>query len=367
MKKIIVCLAAFVALATSPAIAWNRSGDMDEVILGPGATAKKIQAALDGLPKDGGTVALRPGVYVIDRPLSLSRDNQTLRGAGQATVLRLAGNANCPLLVMGTLESYPTRVVHNLRVSDLDLDGNRTNQEAECWVTPTGEGSEIRNNGLTIRGATDCFIERIRCYRARSGGLVTEKGVRRLTVSDYAAWDNQFDGLAAYETEDSVFNRLILRGNPGAGLSLDRGFRHNIISDAVAVENGTGIFMRHSCDNLFQGLTIRGSKENGVFMAQTAIAVTNMVAEQSVATSASAGQTPRMRAVIAWIPTPNTECTGNVFSGLLITDSVGAGFLLNNDTCVNNVIQSARFARNGVGGLCESKPGLAKIQGIMEQ
>ena len=345
MNRTIVCLIVSIVIAASPVFAWNRSGNMDEVILGPGATAKKIQAALDGLPKDGGTVALRPGVYIIDRPVSLNRDNLALRGAGPTTVLRLADRANCPLLVMGTLGNFPKHIVHHLRVSDLDLDGNRTNQEAECWITPGEEGSEIRNNGLTIRGATDSFVERVRCYRARSGGLVAEKGVCRLTVSDFAAWDNQFDGLAAYETEDSIFNRLILHDNPGAGISLDGGFRHNVVNDAVAVANGIGVFMRHTHDNLFTGLTIRRSQEHGIFVAQAAVKNT-------------AGE---------WIPTPGTECTGNVFSGLMITDSVGAGFLLNNDTCVNNLILGARFAHNGLGGLCESKPGLANTHAILEE
>jgi hypothetical protein len=339
-----ICLMALVVIGASPASAWKRGGEMDEVILGPKSTVAEIQAALDGLPKSGGTVALRPGTYTIDRPLSLNKNNQTLRGAGPATILRLADGVNCPVLVMGTLENTPSRTVRNLRVSDLDIDGNRTNQQVECWKT-LDEGSEIRNNGLTVRGVTDALVERVRCYGARSGGLVTEKGVYRLTVSDYSSWDNQFDGLAAYATEDSLFTRLSLHDNPGAGISLDLGFRHNIISEAVLTANGSGIFMRDSRDNLFQGLAIRGSGEHGVFMAQAAV-------------KNAAGN---------WIATPNTECTGNVFSGLQITGSVGAGFLVNDDNCTNNLIQGARFARNGLGGLCQSKPGLAKTQAILEQ
>jgi hypothetical protein len=345
MKRSMVCLAALAVMAVSPARAWNRGGDMDEVILGPGATAAKIQAALDGLPKNGGTVALRPGLYTIDRPVNLCRDNQTLRGAGPTTVLRLADNANCPVVVVGTLESYPRRIVYNVRVCDLTIDGNRTNQQVECWITPTEEGSEIRNNGLTVRGATDCFVERVRCYGARSGGFVSEKGVYRLTVSDLAAWENQFDGMALYETEESVFTRLFLRDNPGAGLSLDRGFRQNVVGDAILVANGIGVFMRHTHESVFKGLVIRNSKEHGVFMAQ-------------VAEKGADGE---------WIFKPGTECTGNVFSGLHISDSVGAGFLVNNDTCVNNVIQGARMVRNGSGGLCESKPGLVRTDAIVEK
>lgn len=344
MKTPLACLAAFAVMGAIPVQAWMRSGDMEEIILGPKYSVAEIQAVLDDMPESGGTVILRPGVYRFDRPLSLRKDNLTLRGAGPTTVLRLVDGANCPVLVMGTLSNIPSRIVRNLRVCDLDIDGNRTNQQVECWNIP-GEGSELRNNGLTIRGVADSFVDHVRAYRCRSGGLVTEKTVCRLTVSDFASWDNQFDGLAAYVTEDSLFTRLILHDNPGAGLSLDHNFRHNVIADAVLTSNGSGIFMRDSRDNLFHGLSIRDSREHGVFMAQTAV----------------------LNAARQWIPTPNTECTGNVFSGLLIGDSAGAGFLINNDTCSNNLIQGAAFSRNRLGGLCESKPGLAKTHAILEQ
>ena len=317
---------------------------MDEIVLGPKSSAAEIQAALDRLPAEGGTILLRPGVYTIDRPVALQRDNQTLRGAGPTTVLRLADKANCPLLVMGTLANTPTQTVRNVHISDMELDGNRTNQDMECWNVP-GEGSEIRNNALTVRGIADATVERVRCCRARSGGLVTEKGVVRLTVSVVTSWDNQFDGLAAYVTEDSIFSRLYLHDNPGAGFSLDHRFNHNLISECVLTANGSGIFMRDSRNNLFQGLAIRNSREHGVFMAQTAVK------------GAHGG----------WDLTPNTECTGNVFAGLMVSGSAGAGFLVNNDSCTNNLIQSARFARNGLGGLCESKPGLAATQAILEE
>jgi parallel beta-helix repeat protein len=202
-----------------------------------------------------------------------------------------------------------------------------------------------------------------------------------LTVSDYAAWDNHFDGLAAYVTEDSLFTQMVLRDNHGAGLSLDHKFNHNTISDTILADNGCGIFMRDSRENLFQGVTIRNSREHGVFMSQAA---TNTVGPWTAPTppksTDAAGETPNAQNPVLvaaapstpppegrWIVIPDTECTGNVFAGLLITDSAAAGFLINDDNCANNVIQGARFARNKMGGLCQSKPGLAKTQGLLDQ
>jgi hypothetical protein len=380
MFKFATCWVMLTLLCATPASAWRWNEVASEVVLGPKATSEDIQAALDNLPESGGTVVLKAGVYSVIQPICLSRDNLTLRGAGATTILRLADNANCPVVIMGSTSNYPTEVVKNLRVCDLDIDGNRDNQQVECWNIQ-GEGDEIRNNGLTIRSVSDASVERVRSYRCRSGGLVTEKGVRRLTVSDYAAWDNHFDGLAAYVTEDSLFTQMVLRDNHGAGLSLDHKFNHNTISDTILADNGCGIFMRDSRENLFQGVTIRNSREHGVFMSQAA---TNTVGPWTAPTppksTDAAGETPNAQNPVLvaaapstpppegrWIVIPDTECTGNVFAGLLITDSAAAGFLINDDNCANNVIQGARFARNKMGGLCQSKPGLAKTQGLLDQ
>lgn len=354
---------------------------VSEVVLGPTSSAADIQKALDTLPETGGTVILQAGVYTVNQPICLSRDNLTLRGAGSATILRLANEANCPVLILGSTSNFPTRITRNLRVSDVDIDGNRDHQQVECWNIE-GEGSEIRNNGITIRSVCDASVERVRAYRCRSGGLVTEKGVRRLTISDYAAWDNFFDGLAAYVTEDSLLTRMYLYDNHGAGLSLDHEFSNNTISDAILTDNGCGIFMRDSRENLFQGVTIRNSREHGIFMSQAAtntvgpwtaptppksadaVTTTDTLASTSATSSAAplAAQ-PEGR----WIVIPDTECTDNVFTGLIITDSAAAGFLINDDNCVRNLIQGALFARNKLGGLCQSRPGLAKTQGILDQ
>ena len=370
------------------------SNVVSEVILGPTSSAADIQKALDNLPETGGTVILQAGVYTVNRPICLSRDNLTLRGAGSTTILRLANDANCPVLILGSTSNFPSCVTRNLRVSDVDIDGNRDHQQVECWNIP-GEGSEIRNNGITIRSVCDASVERIRAYRCRSGGLVTEKGVRRLTISDYAAWDNFFDGLAAYVTEDSLFARMYLYDNHGAGLSLDHEFSNNTISGAILTDNGCGIFMRDSRENLFLGVTIRNSREHGIFMSQAATNTAGPWTAPTPPKSTDAGgstvpvttnTTPMLTAptnapstalVVAaprapqpegrWIVIPDTECTDNVFTGLIITDSAAAGFLINDDNCVRNVIQGALFARNKLGGLCQSRPDLAKTQGILDQ
>jgi hypothetical protein len=199
------------------------------------------------------------------------------------------------------------------------IDGNKIGQTLECWggTCDTGGLTVIRNNGITLRGVTDVLIEGVAVYRARSGGLVTEKGCRRITVRDFSSSENYFDGIAAYETENSLFSDLHLYNNPFAGMSLDIHFNNNIVNNAIMTNNGKqGIFMRDSRDNLFSNISIRESGEQGIFLAQ-------------VDTD------------------PNTPAAGNTFKGLVVTNSASAGMRVNNPSCVDNMVVGAQFIGNG--------------------
>src|ERR1039458_10259387 len=81
------------------------------VNLSAGSTGVEIQKALDSLPKSGGEVVLAAGIFEVAQPIILQRDNQILRGAGAATVLRLANGANCPAIILGEPVNHPRHMV----------------------------------------------------------------------------------------------------------------------------------------------------------------------------------------------------------------------------------------------------------------
>ena len=308
------------------------------VTLRPGVTNVQIQRALDLLPESGGEVVLPPGLIEVRQPIVLRRDHQTLRGAGEATVLHLADGANCPVIILGEPVNNPHFTVKNLRLSSFSIDGNRHRQQHELWRL-RGEGSEIHNNGITVQGVSDSVVEHVISASCRSGGLVTTRHVRRLTVQDYTAFDNEFDGLACYQTEDCLFTGLRLHDNPGAGISVDLAFNHNVVSNAVLTANDLGIFMRESRDNRFYNISIRRSHHYGVFMAH---------AER---------QTGR-----GWQPVPRTECVRNSFNNLIASDCGSAGLRVNDTTCTNNVIVAGQFLDNGQGGLSLARPDLVTVR-----
>jgi hypothetical protein len=331
-----VCLAGFpVMLIPIPPML---AGESVVVKLPAGVTGAEIQRALDALPAAGGEVVLPAGTLEVLQPIILHRDHQTLRGAGAATILHLADDANCPVLILGEPLNNPAQTIRHLKVAGLFIDGNRAHQQRELWRL-SGEGSEIRNNGITVQNVRDSTVENVACVRCRSGGLVTTRNVRRLTVRDLTAFDNEFDGLACYQTMDCLFTGLDLHDNPGAGISLDLDFSHNVVTNAVLTANDLGIFMRASRDNQFSDISIRDSRHFGVFMAQAEVPTAQ-----------------------GWEPAPQTECVQNSFTNLAARDCGSAAFRVNNAACTNNVIIRPQFNGNAQGNLSLAGPDLVTVQ-----
>src|SRR5271155_4897013 len=226
----------------------------DVLQLTPSAAGAEIQKALDSLQK-GGEVDLAAGTYELHQPLVLRHNHLALRGSGLTTILHLADKANCPVVVLGAPGNPALCAIDHVQLADLLIDGNRRNQQVESWHS-AADGALLNNNGVDIWRAADAEVSHVTCCHCRSGGMVTSSGTRRLTVDDFTAFDNQFDGLACYLTEDSHFSHLHLHDNLSAGISLDLEFNHNTIDDAEMANNDLGIFMRASRDNSFQRLKI---------------------------------------------------------------------------------------------------------------
>jgi hypothetical protein len=310
------------------------------VKLSANSTDAQIQEALDRLPRNG-ELALAPGTYEIRHPLLLRHDCETLRGSGPNTILHLADHANCPVVVIGPSSSGDLHPVQQIHLAGLFIDGNRQNQSMEAWRS-AADGSQINNNGVHIWNANDVVVEDVVCCHCRSGGLVAADA-RRLTVKGFDSFDNQFDGLACYQTQASHFAGLHLHNNLAAGISLDLCFIGNFIQDAVLASNDLGVFMRDSSGNSFRGLTILGSKSDGVFMAQ------------------ATAQTKS-----GWQLTPGTQCTSNTFSDLKVNGCGGRAFQVNDASCTDNVITEARFEGNRRGGLSEPSSDLVRVSKLTE-
>ncbi len=291
---------------------------------------RAINAAIASLPKGGGIVVLGPTLFPVSEAIVMDRDGVELRGMGRETTLRLTDGANSSVIVIGGTATPVPRIVRHITVGHLVIDGNRGAQSFECCGGPcdTGGLTYIRNNGITVRGAEDVRLSNLATHNCRSGGVVLEKYCRRVHIVDLESYNNEFDGLACYETEDSVFDQLQLHHNRSAGLSIDWKFNRNLVLDSTFTRNGSqGVFMRDSNENTFRNLYLRDNGEQGVFVAET-------------------------REI------PGTACRENRFERLTVTGNKTQGIRVNDASCVGNVIADSRIAGNTLENLSLAGPGL---------
>ena len=292
-----------------------------------------ILQALNGLPPEGGSVVLGKAEFLVSKPIVIDRDGVELRGTGPETVLKLASEANCSVVIIGSTSTPVHRIVRDVSVRNLTIDGNREGQAWECCGGPCDNGglSVIRNNGITIRGAEDVCIEHVVTRSARSGGVVLEKHCRRVFIHELESHNNHFDGLAAYETEDCTFSRLHLHHNQSAALSFDWKFNRNLITNSMLENNGSqGVFMRDSIENQFMNLTIQNNGLQGIFIAQT----------ESL---------------------PDTACLKNSFTKLTVTQNKGHGLRINDASCTGNIVSGSHFADNAQGDISQSSENLLAV------
>jgi Right handed beta helix region len=314
-----------------PAVLMNAEGKATVHVAG--GDERNINAAIAALPAAGGVVTLGPGVFPLNRPVVIDRDGIELRGSDAGTVLRLAAGSNCPLVVIGSMATPTRHRVRHILVQRLELDGNRGQQSQECYQGGSGvRGSElIRNNCVTVRGAEDVQLADLVTSRARSGGVVLEKSCRRILVLRLESFDNEFDGLAAYETEDSIFLQLNLHDNRCAALSFDWRFNNNLVAMSELARNGSqGVFMRDSVGNRFERVLIRDNGAQGIFLAET----------------------PELA---------GTASRDNRFQAVTVTANKAQGVRINDATCTGNTLEGSRVSENGHDDISLAAAGMLQV------
>ncbi len=240
-----------------------------------------IRDLIEQLPPRGGRIEIPAGTYTCKAPLIIAKSHVVLKGAGKnRTIFRLADWVHAPLLVVGhphTVQKDGKLVtpwrVEKIKIEGMTFDGNKDNHDVkkECGETHCdGDATSIRNNAISIRGASFVLIQDVSAHSSISGGLVTEKYCDHLKIVRFESYNNYFDGFAGYETEKSLFVDVDLHHNRGAGISIDIRFNDNTFRGGALRDNGdVGVFARDLSGNLFEKMKITGSGNHGVFLASS--------------------------------------------------------------------------------------------------
>lgn len=113
----------------------------------------QIQAAIDALNGNGGSVVLMEGTFYINAPISISNtspadDNVTLQGQGDSTVLKLPDGNSTSIAIIYISGGDPT--VKNTIIRDLKIDGNKDNASGNSYGIYAHYTENVRIKNVTI-------------------------------------------------------------------------------------------------------------------------------------------------------------------------------------------------------------------------
>lgn len=194
-----------------------------------------IQSAMADLPASGGMVFVPSGVYSVANPLSVSRSNVILTGAGDSSYLRTDGSGFTPDR-SGMIEIIGA--FNGIVLEKLALDGANTDT---CRGVIIQGGSEV-----FVRGCT--FVNWLGTLSQRGRGLTVvhnpgteappHKGVR---VESCYFSNNQI-GIVMHRTIYTIINCYFER-NVWDGMYMEGTARGSIIGNLVTFAPRTGIFL----------------------------------------------------------------------------------------------------------------------------
>jgi hypothetical protein len=279
----------------------------------------QINAAIASAPAQGSlTIYLPEGDLECSGPVVIDRSNTKLVGKGRLkeiapmephTRLMLKPGISAPLLVIGamgvklmndphhSMQYYPQVKVNNVSVTNLTVDGSRdknlpkldqkcmldenldlpecAQMKRECYDLENNQsvacindgGRFIRANAITIRRSTGVYLENVAAVRGNSGGLTIEKLSSHIRLENFWAYDNALDGLAGYQTNNSVFRNVNLSNNVMSGISIDFDFTQNTFDGLVLSGNGdNGVFSHSLSDNTFRNVRVSNNGNFGFYI-----------------------------------------------------------------------------------------------------
>lgn len=239
-----------------------------------------LQAALDALPAEGGTVILPPGRFELTEPLVLTRGDVLIRGSGSATHLHNSNTDGKPAIVIRHPASDKRPANERLwRVQLADFRVTGTEKSGDGILADNI--NEIYLHGLSISEHGGNGVTLDECYEDPriADCLFTynkQVGIKLIGCHDIVVSANQFeenkdalhcidgfnlcmtgnnvddhlgDGVRIENTYGSVVSGNMIEECAAAAVILDRDCYGITLSANVIAHNGAGIDLRdaHGC------------------------------------------------------------------------------------------------------------------------
>lgn len=186
----------------------------------------EIQATIDlAASQGGGIVYLPPGRYRTSNSLRL-KDNVTLQGAGFSTIIACQNGSD--VVINDDVINGNTKLV----IRDFKIDGT---------------SSHLPNNGVALRGCTNCLIYGVEVDSVAGYSIVLWMAnnftvpCQRVVIANCITHDSIDNGIELYGAKDCAVIGNISYNNTNHGIQVWNGARNVTVANNVCFGNNGGI------------------------------------------------------------------------------------------------------------------------------
>lgn len=212
-----------------------------------------IVLAIAKLPESGGKIILREGIYNILDPIYLNKENITIEGMGNSTVLRRM--ADFPNGIFIVTANY-------CEITRCKIDGNKDRYTGATYQGVSINASNIillnnkcvnTYNGIYLSNSNHIILNGNRCYDNLNVGIILDNTTNcSLIANDFK--NNTYYGLALYNaTENNNVIGNIFDQNLSHGMYLTDSNNNTFIGNSFNKNSVYGIYNLNSNNNTYIG------------------------------------------------------------------------------------------------------------------
>ena len=199
----------------------------------------EINAAITALPATGGEIVILDGTYNITAKIDVTKDNVSIRGNGNATILKRMFDSSVPDGVI-TLTSRS-----GCKIANLQIDGNKTSY------------TSTSNSGIYLKGSNYNTVTGNTCNNNNYGIYLSDS--RNNTVTGNTCCNNNNSGIYLSDSRNNTVTGNTCCNNNYCGIYL-KGSNYNTVTGNTCNNNYSGIYLSGSNYNTVTSNTcIRGT------------------------------------------------------------------------------------------------------------
>jgi parallel beta-helix repeat protein len=231
----------------------------------------EINNAITALPASGGEVVILDGTYNITAPISVNKNNVSVRGNGNATVLKRMWNSSSGEGVI-TLTS-----VQGCRIENLQIDGNKATYTASynygirlySSSDNTVTGNTCNNNnshGIYLYSSSDNTVTGNTCNNNSHGIYLSSSSNNTVTGN---TCNNNSRGIYLSSSSNNTVTGNTCNNNSYYGIYLSSSSNNTVTGNTYNNNNSHGIYLYSSSDNTVTGNTCNNNSYYGIYLSSS--------------------------------------------------------------------------------------------------